>query len=135
MIGRSHYASSGISLNSILSINLHFTKRWTWFLDAASPRLRRRNNIPLQRVGNIRLKIHNPLLMNPHKLQRRYLQLILTEVGGNRRRAASVLGLNRRTIQRLIARYDLFSLAEKDVAADGESEIGDETTDEDEPEV
>lgn len=67
------------------------------------------------------------------ELQRRYLQLILTEVGGNRRRAASVLGLNRRTIQRLIARYDLFSLAEKDVAADGESEMEDDTTDEDEP--
>jgi DNA-binding NtrC family response regulator len=67
------------------------------------------------------------------ELQRRYLQLILTEVGGNRRRAASVLGLNRRTIQRLIARYDLFSLAEKEVSADGESEIENETTDEDEP--
>jgi DNA-binding NtrC family response regulator len=67
------------------------------------------------------------------ELQRRYLQLILTEVGGNRRRAASVLGLNRRTIQRLIARYDLFSLAEKEVAVDGESEIDNETTDEDEP--
>jgi DNA-binding NtrC family response regulator len=67
------------------------------------------------------------------ELQRRYLQLILTEVGGNRRRAASVLGLNRRTIQRLIARYDLFSLAEKDIAADSESETDDDTTDEDEP--
>lgn len=44
-----------------------------------------------------------------------------------------MLGLNRRTIQRLIARYDLFSLAEKEVAADGESEIDNETTDEDEP--
>ena len=62
------------------------------------------------------------------ELQRRYLQLILTEVGGNRRRAASVLGVNRRTIQRLIARYDLFSLAEKDVATDGESEMNDDTT-------
>jgi DNA-binding NtrC family response regulator len=67
------------------------------------------------------------------ELQRRYLQLVLTEVGGNRRRAASVLGLNRRTIQRLIARYDLFSLAEKDVTADGENEMDDDTTDEDEP--
>lgn len=62
------------------------------------------------------------------ELQRRYLQLILTEVGGNRRRAASVLGVNRRTIQRLIARYDLFSLAEKDIATDGESEMNDDTT-------
>jgi transcriptional regulator with PAS, ATPase and Fis domain len=62
------------------------------------------------------------------ELQRRYLQLILTEVGGNRRRAASVLGLNRRTIQRLIARYDLFSLAEKEAATDAEAEMDDFST-------
>jgi DNA-binding NtrC family response regulator len=41
------------------------------------------------------------------ELQRRYLQLVLTESGGNRRRAAATLGLNRRTIQRLIAKYRL----------------------------
>lgn len=41
------------------------------------------------------------------ELQRRYLSLVLTEVGGNRRRAAEVLGVDRRTIQRLIARYEL----------------------------
>ncbi len=40
-------------------------------------------------------------------LQRRYLQLIITESGGNRRRAAKALGLDRRTIQRLIAKYRL----------------------------
>jgi DNA-binding NtrC family response regulator len=56
------------------------------------------------------------------ELQRRYLRQILTEVGGNRRRAASVLGLNRRTIQRLIARYNLFTLAEKEETADSETE-------------
>jgi len=55
------------------------------------------------------------------ELQRRYLRQILTEVGGNRRRAASVLGLNRRTIQRLIARYNLFTLAEKEETADSET--------------
>ncbi len=43
------------------------------------------------------------------ELQRRYLSLILTEVGGNRRRAAEKLGLDRRTIQRLIAKYNLFA--------------------------
>lgn len=43
------------------------------------------------------------------ELQRRYLSLILSEVGGNRRRAAAQLGLDRRTIQRLIARYSLFA--------------------------
>jgi transcriptional regulator with GAF, ATPase, and Fis domain len=41
------------------------------------------------------------------ELQRRYLQLVLTESGGNRRRAAKALGLDRRTIQRLIAKYRL----------------------------
>jgi DNA-binding protein Fis len=43
------------------------------------------------------------------ELQRRYLGLILSEVGGNRRRAAEKLGLDRRTIQRLIAKYNLFA--------------------------
>ena len=44
---------------------------------------------------------------NMEELQRRYLQLILEETGWNRRRAAAVLDLDRRTIQRLIARYQL----------------------------
>jgi DNA-binding NtrC family response regulator len=66
------------------------------------------------------------------ELQRRYFQLILTEVGGNRRRAASVLGVNRRTIQRLIARYNLFTLAEREVAAEVETDIDhDSSSDED----
>ncbi len=41
------------------------------------------------------------------ELERRYLHLILKETGWNRRRSAAVLGLDRRTIQRLIARYKL----------------------------
>lgn len=41
------------------------------------------------------------------ELQRRYLQLVLDENQGNRRRAATALGLDRRTVQRLIARYQL----------------------------
>jgi DNA-binding NtrC family response regulator len=41
------------------------------------------------------------------ELQRRYLQLVLDEHEGNRRRAAVALGLDRRTVQRLIARYQL----------------------------
>jgi len=50
------------------------------------------------------------------ELQRRYLQLVLSETGWNRRRAAGVLQLDRRTIQRLIARYKL------EGAGDGEEE-------------
>jgi DNA-binding NtrC family response regulator len=49
------------------------------------------------------------------ELQRRYLCLILTEVGGNRRRAAEKLGVDRRTIQRLIARYDLNAPSDDDI--------------------
>ncbi len=43
------------------------------------------------------------------ELQRRYLTLTLGETGGNRRKTAARLGVDRRTIQRLIARYDLFT--------------------------
>jgi DNA-binding NtrC family response regulator len=58
------------------------------------------------------------------ELQRRYLQFILEETGWNRRRAAAVLDLDRRTIQRLIARYKLR------VATDPEGEEDSEPVDE-----
>ncbi len=48
------------------------------------------------------------------ELQRRYLVLTLTENGGNRRKTAEKLGVDRRTIQRLIARYDLYASDEDD---------------------
>jgi DNA-binding NtrC family response regulator len=57
------------------------------------------------------------------ELERRYLKLVLTEVGGNRRHAARILGVNRRTIQRLIARYDLLSLAEKEIKSNSEDDL------------
>lgn len=60
------------------------------------------------------------------ELERRYLKLILSEVHGNRRRAAEVLGLNRRTIQRLIARYDLLSLAENEIKSDDDADANDD---------
>lgn len=46
------------------------------------------------------------------ELQRRYLQLTLEESGWNRRKAAAILNLDRRTIQRLIARYKLQGAAD-----------------------
>jgi transcriptional regulator with GAF, ATPase, and Fis domain len=58
------------------------------------------------------------------ELQRRYLQLVLEETGWNRRRAAAVLELDRRTIQRLIARYQLQGAG--DPEGDGEPESEDE---------
>ena len=48
------------------------------------------------------------------ELQKRYVNLILSEVAGNRRRAAEKLGLDRRTIQRLIARYNLSAAPDDD---------------------
>jgi DNA-binding NtrC family response regulator len=56
------------------------------------------------------------------ELQRRYLQLILEETGWNRRRAATVLDLDRRTIQRLIARYQLNGAKEVENEPEGEEE-------------
>jgi DNA-binding NtrC family response regulator len=54
------------------------------------------------------------------ELQRRYLQLVLEENGWNRRRAAAVLELDRRTIQRLIARYRLQGVVDPEGEADTE---------------
>ena len=53
------------------------------------------------------------------ELERRYLQLVLAESGWNRRRAAAVLQLDRRTIQRLIARYKLQGIPEGDFGENG----------------
>src|ERR1700716_2640795 len=50
------------------------------------------------------------------ELQRRYLQLVLDENQGRKRRAAAVLGLDRRTVQRLVAKYRLRAMS------DGENE-------------
>ena len=60
-------------------------------------------------------------------LQSRYFQFVLHEVEGNRHRAAEVLGLNRRTVQRLIARYGLNALAESesDLQAENEGSLED----------
>lgn len=56
---------------------------------------------------------------NMEELQRRYLTLVLAEVGGNRRRAAEILRLDRRTIQRLIARYNLFASPDEEAEETG----------------
>ena len=59
------------------------------------------------------------------ELQRRYLQLVLDENQGKKRRAAAVLGLDRRTVQRLVAKYRLHS------ASEDETEDADTGTSED----
>jgi len=63
------------------------------------------------------------------ELQRRYLQLILEETGWNRRRAASVLDLDRRTIQRLIARYQLHVAADPEGEPESEEETSERSAD------
>jgi DNA-binding NtrC family response regulator len=54
------------------------------------------------------------------ELERRYLQIVLHEAGGNQRRTAQVLGLSQRTIQRFLSRHqlaDLTGLEEDDCGA------------------
>jgi DNA-binding NtrC family response regulator len=63
------------------------------------------------------------------ELERRYLALALERVRGNRQHAADLLGLSRRTVQRLIARYHLEASAEDETiepGADGARPDGDE---------
>src|SRR5215813_499908 len=89
-------------------------------LDCLPPNISAQSRSAVSANSSVSLIDDRPTM---EELERRYLELVLTEVGGNRRRAASVLGLNRRTIQRLIARYDLFSLADKETAQD----VGDDS--------
>jgi DNA-binding NtrC family response regulator len=49
------------------------------------------------------------------ELQRRYLQMMLARSGGNRSRAASELGLDRRTVQRMLAKYQIPSSDDENV--------------------
>ena len=55
------------------------------------------------------------------ELQRRYLLLALEKTGGNRQRTGDLLGITRRTIQRLIARYNLNAMNEAENGANGDS--------------
>ena len=73
-------------------------------LDCLPPEIAAARPVPSAAAGDQKLIADRPTM---EELQRRYLQLILEETGWNRRRAAAVLDLDRRTIQRLIARYQL----------------------------
>jgi DNA-binding NtrC family response regulator len=81
-----------------------------------------RHKPPVAESLEARLAADRPTM---EELQRRYLQLILEETGWNRRRAAAVLDLDRRTIQRLIARYQLHgrsgTVTEEEIEIDEES--------------
>lgn len=60
------------------------------------------------------------------ELQRRYLQLVLDENQGRKRRAATVLGLDRRTVQRLVAKYRLRAISEGDSEENADLETPEE---------
>ena len=55
-------------------------------------------------------------------LQRRYLQLVLDENQGKKKRAAAVLGLDRRTVQRLVAKYRLRFVSEGEIEENSDLE-------------
>ena len=82
-------------------------------VDCLPPEIASARRKPAVESAETRLVSDRPTM---EELQRRYLQLILEETGWNRRRAAAVLDLDRRTIQRLIARYQLHG---RSVAANG----------------
>jgi two-component system response regulator HydG len=46
-------------------------------------------------------------LIPMHEVERRYIEHVLARVGGNKRRAASILGFDRATLYRKIARYKI----------------------------
>jgi transcriptional regulator with GAF, ATPase, and Fis domain len=85
-------------------------------LDCLPPEIAAGTGIPKEPVAanNERTIIADRPTMD--ELQRRYLQLVLDENQGRKRRAAAVLGLDRRTVQRLVAKYRLRAVL------DGESE-------------
>src|ERR1700737_1038122 len=56
------------------------------------------------------------------ELQRRYLQLVLDENQGKKKRAAAVLGLDRRTVQRLVAKYLLRFVSEGETEENSDME-------------
>ena len=60
------------------------------------------------------------------ELQRRYLQLVLDENQGRKRRAAVILGLDRRTVQRLVAKYRLHALSDGDSEENTDAETSED---------
>jgi transcriptional regulator with GAF, ATPase, and Fis domain len=61
------------------------------------------------------------------ELQRRYLQLVLDENQGKKRRAAAVLGLDRRTVQRLVAKYRLRFVSEDETEENADTATSENT--------
>jgi two-component system, NtrC family, response regulator AtoC len=83
-------------------------------LDCLPPEIAAGAGVPKESVAfhNERTIIADRPTMD--ELQRRYLQLVLDESQGRKRRAAMVLGLDRRTVQRLVAKYRLRTVSDGD---------------------
>jgi DNA-binding NtrC family response regulator len=89
-------------------------------IDCLPPEIAKSRTRPATERPENRLIADRPTMA---ELERRYLQLTLEETGWNRRRAAAVLDLDRRTIQRLIARYQLHGSADPEGDLEGEEEL------------
>jgi DNA-binding NtrC family response regulator len=95
-------------------------------LDCLPPEIAAGTGIPKEAVpsNNERTIIADRPTMD--ELQRRYLQLVLDENQGRKRRAATVLGLDRRTVQRLVAKYRLRAISDGDNEENTGAEIPEE---------
>jgi DNA-binding NtrC family response regulator len=85
-------------------------------LDCLPPEIAAATGIPKESVASLNERTIISDRPTMDELQQRYLQLVLDENQGRKRRAAAVLGLDRRTVQRLVAKYRLRAIS------DGESE-------------
>jgi len=56
------------------------------------------------------------------ELERRYIELVLRETGGNKKRAAEILGIDRRTLYRTLDRERAAGAASAGAAANAEDE-------------
>jgi DNA-binding NtrC family response regulator len=95
-------------------------------LDCLPPEITTSTGIPKESVAS-----HNERTIiadrpTVDELQRRYLQLVLDENQGKKSHAATVLGLDRRTVQRLVAKYRLRAVSDGDSEENTEAETPEE---------
>jgi DNA-binding NtrC family response regulator len=83
-------------------------------LDCLPPEIAAAMGIPKESVASLNERTIISDRPTMDELQRRYLQLVLDENQGRKRRAAAVLGLDRRTVQRLAAKYRLPAVSDGD---------------------